>query len=323
MPCFPRLVQLRIGRIFGCQVNNISFDTSGVFAIVITYNPKIDYLRRLAAELLTQVEQLIVVDNGSDNADDCAVLCGEQRYIQLIALPENMGIAQAQNIGCDAAKKSGAEFLVYFDQDSVISKQFVQPLKNAFLSLSKSHKVALVAPIFKDERHGFFYPLVFLNKYGLRRKVVPTGNEVQAIPISMAISSGTFTSVAVMDAVGGMRSDFFIDYVDIEWCLRAGRAGYSLFAIPGVCMLHSIGDRSIPFLKWRLVIHSEWRRYYRIRNGFFMLRLTHVPKILALREVLINVVHQAILLLTQKNKALQLKYFLRGVRDGCRPTDRA
>jgi len=303
-------------------VNNISFDVSGVFSIIITYNPKVDYLRRLVTELAMQVERIIVVDNGSGNVADLSVLCGQQRHIQLIALPTNMGIAQAQNIGFNAAKKSGAEFLVYFDQDSVVSKQFIQPLKNAFLSLSKLHKVALVAPIFKDERHGFFYPLIFLNKYGLRRKVIPTGSEVQPIPISIAISSGTFTSVAVMNAVGGMRSDFFIDYVDIEWCLRAGRAGYSLFAIPGVCMLHSIGDRSIPFLKWRLVIHSEWRRYYRIRNGFFMLRLAHVPKILALREVLINVVHQAILILTQQNKALQLKYFLRGVRDGFSPVDR-
>ena len=303
-------------------MNNIPFDVSGVFAIIVTYNPKIEYLRRLVAELAAQVEKIIVVDNGSGNVADVSLLCGAQAYTQLIELPKNMGIAQAQNIGCDAAKKFGAQFLIYFDQDSVVSKQFVQPLKNAFLSLSKLHKVALVAPIFKDEKHGFFYPLIFLNKYGLRRKVVPTGNEVQPIPISIAISSGTFTSVAVMDAVGGMRSDFFIDYVDIEWCLRAGRAGYSLFAIPGVCMLHSIGDRSIPFLKWRLVIHSEWRRYYRIRNGFFMLRLTHVPKILALREVLINVVHQVILLLTQRNKALQLRYFLRGVRDGFSPIDR-
>lgn len=304
-------------------MNNISFDVAGVFAIVVTYNPELDYLRRLAAELAAQVERLIVVDNGSGNAADLSLLCEEQAHIQLICLPKNMGIAQAQNIGCAAAKQSGAEFLIYFDQDSVVSKQFVQPLKNAFLSLSKLHKVALVAPIFKDERHGFFYPLIFLNKYGLRRKVVPRGNEVQPIPISIAISSGTFTSIAVMDAVGGMRSDFFIDYVDIEWCLRASRAGYSLFAIPGVCMLHSIGDRSIPFLKWRLVIHSEWRRYYRIRNGFFMLRLPHVPKILALREVVINVVHQAVLILTQQNKALQLKYFLRGVRDGFAPIDRS
>lgn len=270
-----------------------------------------------------QVERVIIVDNGSGNAADLSVLCADQQHIQLIALPKNMGIAQAQNIGFDAAKKSGAEFLIYFDQDSVVSKQFVLPLRNAFLSLSKLHKVALVAPIFKDERDGFFYPLIFLNKYGLRRKMVPVGNEGQPIPISIAISSGTFTSVAVMDAVGGMRSDFFIDYVDIEWCLRAGHAGYSMFAIPDVCMLHSIGDRSIPLLKWRLVIHSEWRRYYRIRNGFFMLRLAHVPKILALREVLINVVHQAILMLTQPNKALQLKYFLRGVRDGCASSERA
>ena len=50
-------------------MNNIFSDTSSVFAIIITYNPNIDYLRRLATELATQVERVIVVDNGSGNAD--------------------------------------------------------------------------------------------------------------------------------------------------------------------------------------------------------------------------------------------------------------
>ncbi len=290
--------------------------TGSVYAIVVTYNPAPDHLWRLTSCLAGQVEKIIVVDNGSVNIAPLRAGCEACAYIELIALAQNMGIAYAQNAGNDCARKAGARYLIYFDQDSVITPQFVSPLKAAFLSLSSTCRVALVAPVFKDERKGFFYPLVWFNRYGMRRKIVPTGNETSAIPVSIAISSGSFTSMAVMDDVGGMRSDFFIDYVDIEWCLRALHAGYVLFAIPAVCMLHSIGDRSIPFLKWRLAIHSEWRRYYRIRNGFLLLRLSHVPKLLALREVVVNLVHQCILIVTQDNKRLQLKYLWHGVRDG-------
>ena len=297
-------------------MNNIFHGGMGLAAIIITYNPALDHLWRLTSALAGQVEKIILVDNGSANLAELRTGCAGHAQIELIALAHNMGIAFAQNAGVDVARSAGAQYLIYFDQDSVITARFVQPLHAAFLALSRTHKVALVAPVFKDEKQGFFYPLIWLNRHGLRRKIIPTGNEAQPIPVSIAISSGTFTSMAVMDAVGGMRSDFFIDYVDIEWCLRARQAGYALFAIPAVCMLHSIGDRSIPFLKWRLVIHSEWRRYYRIRNGFLLLRLPHVPKILAIREVLINLVHQGILLATQKNRRLQLKYLLRGMRDG-------
>lgn len=291
---------------------------TGVFAIIVTYNAMPAHVLRLTSSLAGQVDGIIVVDNGSANLAALRMLVEGDPRIALIALAQNMGIAFAQNAGIAHARQEKAQYLIYFDQDSLITEAFVQPLKAAFISLSASHKVALVAPVFKDEKNGFFYPLICLNRYGRRRRIIPTGHETAPIPVSIAISSGTFTSMAVMDEIGGMRSEFFIDYVDIEWCLRAVNAGYALFAIPAVCMLHSIGDRSIPFLKWRLVIHSEWRRYYRIRNGFWMLRLPHVPALLALREVSINIVHQGVLLLTQKNRTLQLKHFLRGVRDGLR-----
>lgn len=297
-------------------MNNLSSDACGVFAIVVTFNPTLGHVQHLISALAEQVEKIILVDNGSANLADLRKACHGHAQLELVALPSNMGIASAQNTGLDVARAAGAQYLIFFDQDSVIAAQFVPSLRSAFVSLSLTQKVALVAPVFKDEQQGFFYPLIWLNRLGTRRKIFPTGNETQAIPVSIAISSGSFTSLAVMDEIGGMRSDFFIDYVDIEWCLRAVHAGYALFAIPAVCMLHSIGERSIRFLWWRLPIHSEWRRYYRIRNGFLLLRLPHVPKILALRELLINVVYQFILILTQKNKILQLKHFLRGVRDG-------
>lgn len=293
-----------------------AISTGSVYAIVVTYNPTPDHLWRLTSCLAGQVEKIIVVDNGSANIAPLRAACEACAYIELIALPQNMGIAYAQNAGNDCARKAGAHYLIYFDQDSSITPCFVAPLKAAFLSLSQTRRVALVAPVFKDEQKGFFYPLVWLHRHGTRRKIFPTGQETSAIPVSIAISSGSLTSMAVMDQVGAMRSDFFIDYVDIEWCLRAVSAGYVLFAIPSVCMVHSIGERSIPFMKWRLPIHSEARRYYRIRNGFLLLRLSHVPKLLALREVMINMVYQMILLATQKNRLLQLKHFLRGVRDG-------
>jgi len=293
-----------------------AISTGSVHAIVVTYNPTPDYLWRLIASLADQVEKIIVVDNGSANIALWRARCDAGAYVELIALPQNMGIAYAQNAGNDRARMTGAQYLIYFDQDSIITPCFVSSLKAAFLSLSQTRRVALVAPVFKDEQQGFFYPLVWFSRYGTRRKIFPTGQESSAILVSIAISSGSFTSMAVMDHVGAMRSDFFIDYVDIEWCLRAVNAGYVLFAIPSVCMVHSIGERSIPFLKWRLPIHSEARRYYRIRNGFLLLRLSHVPTLLALREVMINMVYQCILLATQKNKMLQLRHFLRGVRDG-------
>jgi rhamnosyltransferase len=287
-----------------------------VHAIIVTYNPVIAHVQQLCASIAGQVAKIIVVDNDSANADNLAAAFRACDAVALIRLPKNMGIAYAQNAGVAAAKNGGAQYLVYFDQDSSVPASFVDTLKQAFIALSAKHKVAATVPILKDSRHGFFYPLIQMRAFGLRRKIVPTGLEHQPFAISLAISSGTFTSVAVTNDVGDMRSDFFIDYVDTEWCLRAIHKGYSLYAVPAVCMLHAIGDKSIPLFKWRLVVHSAFRRYYRVRNAFFMLRLAHVPLLLGVREIVVNSIHQLILFATQEHKLLTIKSFATAVRHG-------
>lgn len=299
-------------------MNNLSCNKKGVFAIIVAYNPNLINIFRLISILNHQVEKIIVVDNGSANCSELRAECVTIENVEIIALDKNFGIAYAQNCGIDFARNAKADYLVFFDQDSTIKENFVFLLKSYFLKLSESSKVAVVAPIFKDEKKGFFYPLICLSKFGLRRRITPDGSENLPIQVSFVISSGTFTSMAVVNDVGSMHSGFFIDYVDIEWCLRAAHAGYSLFAVPAARMMHSIGDRSVLFIRWRLAIHSEWRRYYRIRNSFFLFHFSHVPKILALREVFVNITHQFILIATQKNKRKQLKYLMHGILDGIR-----
>jgi rhamnosyltransferase len=295
--------------------NPVAIDAP-VCAIIVTYNPVIANVRELCAGIAGQVSRIMLVDNDSGNADELSAAFHGAGLVDIISLPKNMGIAYAQNAGVAAAREQGAQYLVYFDQDSAVPAGFVDSLKRSFIDLSAVHKVAATVPILKDIRHGFFYPLIQLRSFGLRRKIVPTGHEREPFPISLAISSGTFTSMAVTDDVGDMRSDFFIDYVDTEWCLRAVHKGYSLFAVPAVCMLHAIGDNSIPFFKWRLVVHSAFRRYYRVRNAFFMLRLAHVPFLLGAREISVNAIHQAILITTQNHKFLNLKSFATAVKHG-------
>jgi rhamnosyltransferase len=295
--------------------NPVTIEAS-VCAIVVTYNPVIANVRELCAGIAGQVGKVFLVDNDSANAAELSAAFQGDEAVEIISLPKNMGIAYAQNAGVAAARAQGAQYLVYFDQDSAVPAGFVDTLKLAFIELSALHRIAATVPILKDSRHGFFYPLIQLRSFGRRRKIVPTGREERPFPISLAISSGTFTSMAVTDDVGEMRSDFFIDYVDTEWCLRAIHKGYSLYAVPAVCMLHAIGDNSIPFLKWRLVVHSAFRRYYRVRNAFFMVRLAHVPLLLGVREILVNAAHQAILFATQNHKLLNLKSFATAVRHG-------
>jgi rhamnosyltransferase len=47
--------------------------------------------------------------------------------------------------------------------------------------------------------------------------------------------------VSVLSRVGLMRAEFFIDYIDIDFCLRLQRAGLTMVAVGDACLQHRFG----------------------------------------------------------------------------------
>ncbi len=284
-----------------------------IHAIIITYNPDRDNVISLAAALEKQVNHTWIIDNGSsiDISQNFELISNAS----FVRLNENVGIAKAQNIAIEYGEKKGAEFFVFFDQDSVIGNDFVYGLYSSYAHLNQSRKIAAVGPVFEDSRFKFMYPQIKLNSIGIRKRIVPKHN-TGPLALSFIISSGMLTSVAVLNDIGNMNEDLFIDYVDTEWCLRAIKCGYEIFADTGVCMQHSIGDNNIKFLVWKLPVHSPMRRYYRMRNMYYLFKMKHVPFIMKAREFITNTIHQFLITLASKQKFSYFKFWIKSQRDG-------
>lgn len=283
-------------------------------AILVTYNPTIKSLLQLIESLLVQTEKVIIVDNNSSNLQCWQVLLEKYEKVVLLALDRNYGIAYAQNQGIKYAQ--GSEYVIYFDQDSTIGVGFIHALELGYEKMAAgSKKIAAVGPVFVDERYGFYYPLIHFNKIGIRSKISPE-RKSEPFEVSVIISSGMLVHQDVLSKIGLMNEKFFIDYVDTEWCLRAQGKGYAIFAIPSAVMLHTIGDSSIKLWRWRIPVHSPFRRYYRIRNSLYMLKLQHVPKLLAVREVCFAVLHQSILIALCDKRKDNWKVLWRALKDG-------
>ena len=73
-----------------------------------------------------------------------------------------------------------------------------------------------------------------------------------------------------------MTSKLFIDFVDIEWCLRARGKGYEIVSFPNVEIEHQLGDSSISFMGTNYPIHSPLRMYYYFRNAIYLYRLSEI-----------------------------------------------
>ncbi len=279
-----------------------------IFSVIVTFNPKVSSVIALLNSLRASGVTCCVVDNS-----DGSPLAAVANLAHLIVLDENKGIAAAQNIGVEACIRQGADRIVFFDQDSIIDADFIPGLSSAFSDSS----VRISAPVFSNASEGFEYPLVDVNRFGVVRKR-PVSSFSGAIDVSTVISSGTMVDASVFFVVGNMDERLFIDYVDTEWCFRCMRSGLSIRVNPGVCMLHTIGDKTLRFGFFAVPIHSPVRRYYRVRNSLLLLRYRHVPLLYSLREIAINNFHQAIIFLFVKNRVAHLRCYLRAISDGVR-----
>lgn len=247
-----------------------------IWAVVVSYNPEPTRLKSLIEVLAPQVERILVVDNAS-TSDICSLLANLRvDNVSVTALPENLGIAAAQNAGIEEAMRCGATFIYLSDQDSLPSSSMIAELLRV-LTAERVGPVAAVGPATIDERTGHTSFFV-VERSGLPRRWLPPsdcGQMPKDVGVAFLIASGTLLSVDVIKHIGGMRSRYFIDHVDTEWCFRARAAGYALLGVPDAKLVHRLGDavKRVWFFRSRQVMyHSPLRDYYMFRNTLLMLR---------------------------------------------------
>lgn len=244
-----------------------------VLAIIVTYNPTIDKLKILVDDLISQNTDIIIVDNQSSNSQELDGLTAT--YIKL--LDQNYGIAYAQNIGIQQAVDQNYEFIIFFDQDSSISSDMIPNMLELYQNISQDYKIACLGPAYIDTKTGIMAPAIQIrglkvNKINLDYKKIYTRSD-------HIISSGTLTRLDTLHKIGFMNDKLFIDFVDIEWGIRASNMGYSCFIANHIVMKHCIGDKSlrIPIINKYLNIHSNFRRYFILRNAIFLILYSELP----------------------------------------------
>lgn len=206
-------------------------------AVVITYNADEKFGARLAA-IARECKTVYVVDNGSRDQKFLKKMT-TRPGVRLLALGKNTGIAHAQNVGLALAFKNKAEAVILFDHDSTPRPGFAAALlrvaggmaQGAIIG-SRIYDVNLQGFAKHPCRGGFFFA---------RRHCPENGNLTEVL---MVIASGTLVTRQVYDRVGGMREDFFIDYVDWEYCLRAREKFGVPTVVCGAAVLdHARGER--------------------------------------------------------------------------------
>ncbi len=276
-----------------------------ICAVIVTYFPDESFPERLR-QIRMQVDQVVVVDNGSDD--------GAFRHVQssvfnsgaaVIRNCVNLGVATALNQGVQWALERGYAWSLLFDQDTVPYADMVCKLRRAYDEFPQKHRLAALG----------------CNRFLKPRPQNSSLPRYQWWTASKAIiTSGTLLSLSATRSIGLFRDEFFIDEVDFEFCLRARFMGFKIVEILEPIMDHCIGNpKPIRLLrsKKRTANHRPWRWYYRVRNKIILLReYFWKDPAWAVQAVFSSITAATLALLFEDARILKLKYMTLGLSDG-------
>lgn len=231
--------------------------STSVVAVVPTYRPD-DALVGNVALIRSQVDRVIVVDDGSGPAAELVLRRVAELGVELLRLPENGGIARALNAGVGAALQDAAtRYLLTVDQDTALAPDFVARCLETFrLPGEDGQDVGAVVPLVVSGR-------------AIRTVVSSTGWETPLEPVQ----SGMVIARQTFERVGLFREEFVIDCVDSDFFLRSREAGLSTAVSPAATMRHQLGvTRTTTPGRPGFAYHSPVRRFYMTRNRLTVLR---------------------------------------------------
>lgn len=261
-------------------ITHVPYQNNGVFAVIVTYHSDVSLVPHLL-DILQQVEKLVIVDNGSEDAVIIALRSMTQSHptrLYLIENNENKGLAAAQNQGIKTALNEGAAWVLLLDDDSRLKPMMVTHLlKAAEHPFSDGSLPRFLAPnLIQPSMNGLptRYVVPFLGPFCFRRISLLSDRNYLDDAI-VVIASGSMLERSMLEQVGRMREAFFIDYVDTEYALRARKLGFRIRVVKDAELEHHIGQKQTHGVIGATVVtsnHSPRRRYTIFRNRVVMWR---------------------------------------------------
>ena len=280
-------------------------------AVVVSYHPAAELIENVAA-LLDQVDEVVIVDNGSGaETKELLERLGGYPNVSVIYNRENLGIAAALNTGVRHAKAAGHQWVATFDQDSKVTPGMIMTMLQVYDAYPEKEKVASLSPRYWHKKTG--------KVYGNS----PDSPDKEVLPyaeVLVVMTSGNLIKSSIFDVVGYFNEALFIDYVDNEFCLRCSVHGYRILEVKDAILEHSIGYPTQHKFLWKNPIssnHSVLRRYYIARNSIYIYRkfmFTHPMWVLKDAYGLLKVV--TVLVLFEADRKQKLAAIIRGVMHG-------
>ena len=258
-----------------------------VCALIWTYNPEIELLRKVVNAAMQNVDYVLIVDNGSQNHNEIDML--RTSKVDIVHLPRNLGV-EALNIGFKLLK-SKCEWILILDDDSVIQPGAVQEILNKYNKLLEKVR-SRVAVISISDLESI--PLT------LKRQLKSLPREALIVHFDAIIFSGAMIKSEVIEKHNlYVDKELFLDHADTDFFTRLRKFKYLTVLYTKPLLQHRLGiPLSKPINLGFYIIKSTTkphRLYYIARNATYLLlrgRITIVQWLLSIMRFFIPLILQ-------------------------------
>lgn len=275
-------------------MNNIA---NKICAGIVLYNPSPLKIKSNIESIYNDVEEIILVDNGSCNRKEIVEVVSKMHNIYLISNDDNLGIAKALNQMCLYAYERGYEWILTLDHDTNCSEGFLAGL----VKYRNLDNIGIICPA--------------VNYLGTNKKLI-SDNEIDEVNACM--TSGSLTNLLAWKNVGGFNEDYFIDFVDNDFCMKLRINNYRIIRANDSLMNHELGElalvRLLGLFPRRVLRHGPLRLYYMTRNNLYFIS-TYKNQLNVPKEILkfFYVIGKELIFSDKKKESL--KYVKRGYTD--------
>jgi GT2 family glycosyltransferase len=244
-------------------------------AVVLNYRTPQDTFLAVKSLLASDrsVDDVIVIDN--DSSENCrAILRPLADNIFYLCAGRNGGFSAGMNVGMRAALARGADTVLLLNSDVVIPPDCIGRLEHglrttrgagiagpAIVARADPGRIASLGikydPVSGRMRHhGFGDPSDERDLSSVR--------SVDAVAAALML-----VTRRALETVGLLDEDFFFGFEDLDFCLRARKAGFATILVGAATAYHE-GSRSIG-------ADSPRRFYFATRNHLLLASLTSQP----------------------------------------------
>ena len=240
--------------------------SESVAVVIVTFN-RADLLGRVLDGLAAQTHEpdaVIVIDNASEDHTREVLDAHVGLRLQRIHLEENTGGAGGFRAGVETAYEQGFDRIWLIDDDVV-------PAPDCLALLMAEDEACLMSV--REDVHGRLvekaatdFDLTRPWSVRPKRRMVETDyGDRHAMPRKVELHNVAFEGFLfrreVVDAIGLPDASYFIFYDDVDFALRARRAGYRIWAVRDAVLVRQLEHSQQHDL-------AGWKGYYMYRNLF-------------------------------------------------------